>query len=87
MRGIGCGAALVTDRKTNLNELFDVGSEVVDYDDPGECLAQIQGLIGDGDRCRGVGSKGQARTCQTIHTFSERLSWRPLLRGKHERFR
>ena len=69
----GCGAALVTDRKTNLNELFDVGSEVVDYDDPGECLAQIQGLIGDGDRRRGVGSKGQARTCQD-HTYVQRAA-------------
>ncbi len=41
----GCGAALVTDRKANLQELFDVGSEVVDYGDPAECLARIEGLL------------------------------------------
>ncbi len=41
----GCGATLVTDRKANLHELFDVGSEVVDYGDPAECLARIEGLL------------------------------------------
>jgi spore maturation protein CgeB len=69
----GCGAALVTDRKTNLQELFDVGSEVVDYDDPEECLAQIKRLTGDPDRRCEVGSKGQARTCQD-HTYVQRTA-------------
>ena len=41
----GCGAALVTDRKDNLHELFEVGSEVVDYGDPAECLARIEELV------------------------------------------
>ena len=40
----GCGAALVTDRKANLQELFDVGSEVVDYRWSVSAWAQNQGL-------------------------------------------
>ena len=40
----GCGAALVTDRKTNLQDLFDVGSEIVDYGDPAECLARVENI-------------------------------------------
>jgi spore maturation protein CgeB len=69
----GCGAALVTDRKTNLQELFDVGSEVVDYGDPAECLARIEGLLNEPSRCADIGAKGQARTCSG-HTYVQRTA-------------
>lgn len=69
----GCGAALVTDRKANLPELFDVGSEVVDYGDVEECLAQIEDLLDTPDRCAAIGSKGQARTCSG-HTYVQRTA-------------
>lgn len=69
----GCGAALVTDRKTNLNELFDVGSEVVDYGDAEECLARIEGLLREPDQCAAIGSNGQARTCSG-HTYVQRTA-------------
>jgi spore maturation protein CgeB len=69
----GCGATLVTDRKSNLQELFDVGSEVVDYGDPGECLARIEGLLSEPARRAGIGSKGQARTCSG-HTYVQRTA-------------
>lgn len=69
----GCGAALVTDRKANLHEIFDVGSEVIDYDDPAECLARIEGLLSESARCAAIGSKGQARTC-SAHTYVQRTA-------------
>jgi hypothetical protein len=69
----GCGAALVTDRKDNLHELFDVGSEVVDYGDPEECLARIEDLLREPARCAEIGRKGQARTC-TSHTYVQRTA-------------
>jgi len=69
----GCGATLVTDRKTNLPELFDVGSEVVDYGDVEECLARIEGLLSEPARCAAIGSKGQARTCSG-HTYVQRTA-------------
>jgi spore maturation protein CgeB len=69
----GCGAALVTDRKENLHELFDVGSEVVDYGDPAECLARIEELLGESARCAAVGRKGQGRTCSD-HTYVQRTA-------------
>jgi spore maturation protein CgeB len=69
----GCGAALVTDRKVNLQELFNVGSEVVDYGDPAECLARIEGLLDEPSRCAEIGAKGQARTCRG-HTYVQRTA-------------
>ena len=69
----GCGAALVTDRKVNLQELFDVGSEVVDYGDPAECLARIEGLLNEPSSCAQLGAKGQARTCSG-HTYVQRTA-------------
>jgi spore maturation protein CgeB len=69
----GCGAALVTDRKENLHALFEVGSEVVDYADPAECLARIDELIGDPARRAEIGRMGQARTC-TRHTYVQRTA-------------
>jgi hypothetical protein len=69
----GCGAALVTDRKSNLHELFDVGSEVVDYGNPDECLAQIEHLLSDSVRCANIGRTGQERTCRD-HTYLQRAA-------------
>lgn len=69
----GCGAALVTDRKTNLQDLFEVGSEVVDYGDAAECLARVEELLDDPDRCAEISRKGQERTC-TSHTYLQRTA-------------
>lgn len=69
----GCGATLVTDRKANLPELFDVGSEVVDYGDPAECLTRIERLLSEPARCAEIGSKGQTRTCSD-HTYVQRTA-------------
>jgi len=69
----GCGAALVTDRKTNLHELFEVGSEIVDYGDPADCLARIEEMLDDPARRAEVGRKGQERTCRG-HTYVQRTA-------------
>ena len=69
----GCGAALVTDRKINLHELFEVGSDVVDYGDPRECLEQIERLLRDVSICADLGQAGQARTCRD-HSYERRTA-------------
>lgn len=69
----GCGAALVTDRKSNLHDLFEVDSEVVDYGDPAECLARIEELLHEPVRCAEIGGRGQARTCSG-HTYVQRTA-------------
>src|SRR5258708_6949874 len=69
----GCGAALVTDRRTNLHELFDIGSEVVDYAEPAECLARIEELLGHPDQRADIGRNGQVRTCSE-HTYIQRTA-------------
>lgn len=69
----GCGTTLVTDRKTNLHELFDIGSEVIDFGDPAECLTRIDGLLGEPSRCAAIGNQGQMRTCRD-HTYIQRTA-------------
>jgi spore maturation protein CgeB len=69
----GCGATLVTDRKTNLQQLFDVGSEVVDYGDYAECLLRIEELLQEPARRAQIGADGQARTCRD-HTYGRRAA-------------
>lgn len=69
----GCGAALLTDRKTNLGELFDVGTEVVDYASFEECLARIEELLNAPDRRTAIGLAGQART-SSEHTYVRRTA-------------
>ena len=68
----GCGATLVTDRKAILPELFEVGSEVVDYGDPAECLARIETLLGEPAQCAAIGDS-KARTCGG-HTYVQRTA-------------
>jgi spore maturation protein CgeB len=69
----GCGAALLTDRKANLGELFDVGTEVVDYGSSEECLARIDELLNAPDRRAAIGLAGQART-SSEHTYVQRAA-------------
>lgn len=69
----GCGATLVTDRKNNLHEIFQIGSEVVDYGNPEECLARIEELLNEPDRCAAIGSRGQSRTCGD-HSYVRRTA-------------
>jgi hypothetical protein len=69
----GCGATLVTDRKSNLPQLFDVGSEVVDYGDHAECLLRIEELLKEPAQCARIGADGQARTCSS-HTYAQRTA-------------
>ncbi len=38
----GCGALLITDYKDNLNELFEIGEEIVAYRSPEEAAALIK---------------------------------------------
>lgn len=68
----GCGALLITDRRENLDQIFDVGSEVLAYDSPEETVHLIDRFLSDPIGRRSIAAAGQARTLRT-HTHEQRL--------------
>lgn len=68
----GCGAMLITDYKDNLNELFEIGKEVVAYRN----LEELVGLIkyyGTHDSERQIIAKAGQRRTLTEHTYFNRM--------------
>lgn len=68
----GVGTLLLTDRKDNLGELFEVGKEVVVYSSPEEAVELIQYYIAHPEEARAIALAGQARTLRD-HTYQRRM--------------
>lgn len=68
----GVGALLITDRKDNLGELFEVGKEVVAYSSPEEAAELIRYYIAHPEEARAIAMAGQARTLRE-HTYKRRM--------------
>lgn len=68
----GVGALLITDRKDNLGELFEVGKEVVAYSSPEEAAELIRYYIAHPEEARAIALAGQARTLRE-HTYKRRM--------------
>jgi hypothetical protein len=68
----GVGALLITDRKDNLGELFEVGKEVVAYSCPEEAAEMIRYYIAHPEEARAIARAGQARTLRD-HTYQRRM--------------
>lgn len=68
----GVGTLLITDRKDNLGELFEVGKEVVAYSSPEEAAELILYYIAHPDEARAIALAGQARTLRE-HTYQQRM--------------
>jgi spore maturation protein CgeB len=68
----GVGTLLITDRKDNLGELFEVGKEVVVYSRPEEAAELINYYIAHPDEARAIALAGQARTLRE-HTYAQRM--------------
>jgi spore maturation protein CgeB len=68
----GVGALLITDRKDNLGELFEVGKEVVAYSSPEEAAEMIRYYIAHPEEARAISRAGQARTLRD-HTYQRRM--------------
>jgi len=68
----GVGALLVTDHKSNLGELFDVGREIVSYNDPADLVEKVRYYLAHDDQREAIARAGQARTLQD-HTFLGRM--------------
>jgi len=69
----GAGAALVTERKSNLGELFEPGVEVIAYDGIQDAAEQAAALLADPARLDRVAAAGQARTLGE-HSYRHRAA-------------
>lgn len=67
----GSGAALVTERKSNLAELFEPGVEVAPYDSIEDAARTVAALVADPARLDAMAAAGQARTLRD-HTYARR---------------
>ena len=68
----GVGALLITDRKDNLGEIFEVGREVVAYGSAAEAAELIRHYIAHPEEARRIAQAGQARTLAE-HTYRQRM--------------
>ena len=69
----GAGAALVTERKSNLADLFEPGAEVIAYDGILDAAEQAAALLADPARLDRVAAAGQARTLGE-HSYRQRAA-------------
>lgn len=68
----GCGALLITDYKQNLDELFEIGKEIVAYRSVDECVALVQYYLRHPEEAMEIAAAGQARTLKE-HTYEKRM--------------
>lgn len=81
----GCGALLMTDYKDNLQELFDIGREVVAYRSLEECADLIRFYLHHQDEARQIAKAGQARTLRD-HTYDIRMAQTAEILERHLRY-
>jgi spore maturation protein CgeB len=67
----GTGSCLLTDKKTNLSDLFDAGSEVVAYDSTEDCIGKIKWLMNHEYERKRIAAAGHKRTILS-HTVEKR---------------
>ena len=80
----GCGALLFTDYKDNLNDLFNVGGEVVAYRSADECAALINYYLAHRDEAEAIAVAGQERTLRD-HTYEKRMEQIATVLDRHLR--
>lgn len=67
----GSGAVLVTEQKSNLEDLFTVGKEVLAYTDVPDAVQQTAELLRNPERLSTIARAGQQRTLKD-HTYDNR---------------
>jgi spore maturation protein CgeB len=68
----GMGACLVTDRKRNLHDFFDLDREVVVYSTADECSEKVRYLLDHEAERNSIAAAGQRRTL-SHHTLEQRV--------------
>lgn len=83
----GVGTLLLTDRKDNLGDLFEVGKEVIAYSSASEAAELIRHYLAHPDEAQAIARAGQARTLRE-HTYKHRMAELvPILEKHLQRFR
>jgi spore maturation protein CgeB len=68
----GVGAMLITEKKDNLNELFEIGREVVAYSSKEEAAELVQYYLQHPAEAEQIAKAGQVRTLRD-HTYEQRM--------------
>jgi radical SAM superfamily enzyme YgiQ (UPF0313 family)/2-polyprenyl-3-methyl-5-hydroxy-6-metoxy-1,4-benzoquinol methylase len=81
----GCGALLITDYRSNLNELFKIGKEVVAYRSPEEAAELIKYYQNNPEEAAAIATAGQERTLRD-HTYTRRMEQSAEILERHLRY-
>ncbi len=68
----GVGTCLLTDKKTNINDLFIEDKEIVTYNSHEECVEKIEWLLRNPEKCREIALAGQKK-CLKEHNYLNRM--------------
>ncbi len=68
----GVGSLLITDRKDNLDEIFEIGKEIVAYSSQEEAAELIRYFLDHPEEAAAIARAGQARTLRE-HTYLHRM--------------
>lgn len=68
----GMGALLITDRKKNLGELFEINKEVVAYSSKEEAVELINHFVKNPDEADKIAKAGQNKTIE-VHGYGQRM--------------
>lgn len=82
----GAGTLLITDYKDNLNELFEIGKEVVAYRSPEECAYLVNYYLAHPDEAEAIARAGRVRALRE-HTYACRMAQTATILERHIRYR
>ncbi|MGV7224409.1 MAG: glycosyltransferase family protein [Nitrospinales bacterium] len=82
----GTGTLLITDYKDNLNELFEIGKEIVAYRSPHECTSLVKYYLANPHEAEEIAKAGQVRTLRD-HTYTKRMGQTAEILSRHLRYR
>lgn len=68
----GMGAMLITDKKDNLSDLFNVGQEIISYDSVLDLIKKIEYYLNNDKKRQEIAEKGQRRTLSN-HSYKTRM--------------
>jgi len=69
----GMGCLMLTDRKSNITDLFEPGREIVCYDSPEECLELVGYYLNNETERARIAAAGQQRTLKE-HSYTRRTA-------------
>jgi len=69
----GVGTLLITDKKDNLGDLFEVGQEILAYSSADEATELVRYYIDHPEEAEAIAKAGQARTLKE-HTYKKRMA-------------